>query len=240
MVVKKKKRLPHLPLPSYQTLEIIWNSMGIGVFTVDLERRITSFNGAAEEITGYRPQEVIGQPCHLVFRNNLCQGDCRFHRAFREGKSSLNYDLEIEDREGQSLLINKTVTPLRDQRGNLVGAVESFQDVSLLWDLHGKMRYQNERFRQVLDSMALGVITFTRSGHILSFNAGAEKMTGYKREEAIGKPCTEILRCSLCRVNCPLEKILERGEIPFRNRGGDKVPSGNGHPGEDFIQPISE
>ena len=82
------------------------------------------------------------------------------------------------------------MTPLRDQRGSLVGAVESFQDVSLLWDLHGKMRYQNERFRQVLDSMALGVITFTRSGHILSFNAGAEKMTGYKREEAIGKSCT--------------------------------------------------
>ena len=230
MVVKKKKRLPHLPPPSYQALEIIWNSMGIGVFTVDLERRITSFNGAAEEITGYRPQEVVGQPCHLVFRNNLCQGDCRFHQAFREGKSSLNYDLEIEDREGQSLLINKTVTPLRDQRGSLVGAVESFQDVSLLWDLHGKMRYQNERFRQVLDSMALGVITFTRSGHILSFNAGAEKMTGYKREEAIGKSCTEILRCSLCRVNCPLEQILKTEEIPSEIEGEIKSLQGTAIP----------
>lgn len=212
MAVKRKKISLHLPPPDYQTLEIIWNSMGIGVFTVDLERHITSFNGAAEAITGYRPQEVIGQPCHLVFRNNLCQGDCRFHRAFREGKPFLNYDLEIEDHEGNSLLINKTVTPLRDHQGKVVGAVESFQDVSLLWDLHGKIRYQNERFRQVLDSLALGVVTFTRSGHILSFNTGAEKMTGYRREDAIGKPCTEILRCSLCRDNCPLEKILKTEE----------------------------
>jgi PAS domain S-box-containing protein len=205
----KKILSSNLPLPDYQTLEIIWNSMGIGVFTVDLERRITSFNGAAEEITGYRAQEVVGQPCHLVFRNNLCQGDCQFHRAFQEGKSFLNYDLEIEDHEGNSLLINKTVTPLRDHQGNVAGAVESFQDVSLLWDLHSKIRYQNERFRQILDSMGLGVITFTRSGHILSFNAGAERMTGRRREETIGKPCTEILRCSLCRVNCPLEQILK-------------------------------
>ena len=134
------------------------------------------------------------------------------------------------DHEGKSLLINKTVTPLRDDKGNLVGAVESFQDVSLLWDLHSKMRYQNERFRHILDSMALGVITFTRSGHILSFNAGAERMTGYGREEAIGKSCQEILHCSLCRKNCPLEQVMKTrkalseldGEILVRQ--GHPVP----------------
>ena len=224
------KKSALVPLPDYRTLEIIWNSMGIGVFTVDLERRITSFNEAAKEITGYLREEILGQPCHLVFRNNLCQGDCQFHRAFLEGKSFLNYDLEIEDHEGKSLLINKTVTPLRDDKGKLVGAVESFQDVSLLWDLHSKMRYQNERFRHILDSMALGVITFTRSGHILSFNAGAERMTGYGREEAIGKSCQEILHCSLCRKNCPLEQVMKTrkalseldGEILVRQ--GHPVP----------------
>jgi two-component system, NtrC family, response regulator HydG len=227
MAPKQKKPSLPLPPPDNQTLEIIWNSMGIGVFTVDLERRITSFNVAAEEITGYRRGEVIGQACHLVFRNNLCQGDCRFHRAFREGKSFLNYDLEIEDHEGNSLLINKTVTPLRDSQGKVVGAVESFQDVSLLWDLHSKMRYQTERFRHVLDSLALGVITFTRSSHILSFNTGAEKMTGHRREEAIGKPCTEILQCSLCRANCPLEEILKTKK-PLPEREGEiKTLQGN-------------
>jgi PAS domain S-box-containing protein len=220
MASKQKKPDLPLPLPNYQTLEIIWNSMGIGVFTVDLERHITSFNMAAEEITGYQRDQVIGQACHLVFRNNLCQGDCRFHRAFLEGKTFLNYDLEIEDHEGNSLMVNKTVTPLRDNQGKVVGAVESFQDVSLLWDLHSKMRDQNARFRQVLDSMALGVITFTRSGHIRSFNTGAEKITGYRREEAIGKPCTEILRCSLCQGHCPLEEILKTGK-PLTERDGE-------------------
>ena len=211
-VVSQKKKETFLPLPDHQTLGIIWNSMGIGVFTVDLERRVTSFNEAAVSITDYRREEVIGRHCHEVFGNNLCQGDCRFHRAFEKGDAFLNFDLEIMGREGDAILINKTVTPLRDRQGNLVGAVESFQDVSLLWDLHGKIRYQTERFRQILDSMGLGVITFTRSGHILSFNTGAERMTRYRREEVIGKPCRDILRSNLCQAGCGLEKILLDGE----------------------------
>jgi PAS domain S-box-containing protein len=211
-VASQAKKETFLPLPDHQTLGIIWNSMGIGVLTVDLEHRVTSYNEAAISITGYRLEEVIGKRCREVFRNNLCQGDCRFNQAFKKGEAFLNFDLEIMDREGNAILIHKTVTPLRDRQGNLVGAVESFQDVSLLWDLHGKIRYQTERFRQILDSMALGVITFTRSGHILSFNTGAERMTGYRREEVIGKPCREILRSNLCQVDCGLERILKTGE----------------------------
>jgi PAS domain S-box-containing protein len=226
----RKSKSQQLPPPDYKTLEIIWNSMGIGVFTVDLERRITSFNAAAEEITGYRKEEVLGRPCHLVFQNNLCQGDCQFHRAFVEGKTFLNFDIGIKDRQGDSLLINKTVTPLYNHQGILAGAVESFQDVSLLWDLHSKMRFQTERFRQVLDSMALGVITFTRSGHILSFNAGAERMTGYRRERAIGRSCMEILQCSLCQTHCPLKQVLKDGkplsdlEADIRGSQGSRIP----------------
>ena len=229
-MTSKKKIKSYLPPPDFQTLEIIWNSMGIGVFTVDLERRVTTFNEAAISITGYRREEVIGKPCHEVFGNNLCQGDCRFHRAFEKGDSFLNFDLEIMNQEGEAILINKTVTPLRDRQGNLAGAVESFQDVSLLWDLHGKIRYQTERFRQILDSMALGVITFTRSGHILSFNTGAERMTGYRREAVIGKTCREVLRSNLCDSNCPLQKILKIGETiseidgEIQSRDGTSVP----------------
>lgn len=226
----RKKTAPLLPLPDTQTLEIIWNSMGIGVFTVDLERRVTSFNEAAVGITGYQRAGVIGKHCHEVFGNNLCQGDCRFHRAFEKGETFLNFDLEIMDGEGNAILVNKTVTPLRDRQGNLAGAVESFQDVSLLWDLHGKIRYQTERFRQILDSMALGVITFTRSGHILSFNTGAERMTGYQREQVIGKTCREILQSDLCQAGCPLQKILQDGQAlsemdgKIRSRDGTIVP----------------
>ncbi len=226
----RKKTAPLLPLPDTQTLEIIWNSMGIGVFTVDLERRVTSFNEAAVGITGYQRAGVIGKHCHEVFGNNLCQGDCRFHRAFEKGETFLNFDLEIMDGEGNAILINKTVTPLRDRQGNLAGAVESFQDVSLLWDLHGKIRYQTERFRQILDSMALGVITFARSGHILSFNTGAERMTGHQREQVIGKTCREILQSDLCQAVCPLQKILQDGQAlsemdgKIRSRDGTIVP----------------
>ena len=74
-MTSKKKTKALFPLPDHYTLEIIWNSMGIGVFTVDLERRVTSFNEAAVSITGYRVEEVIGKHCSgRVFMKPASEG----------------------------------------------------------------------------------------------------------------------------------------------------------------------
>jgi PAS domain-containing protein len=51
-------------------------SISDGVFTVDLEWRITSFNRAAEEITGMSRKEAIGRLCSEVFRSSMCEAEC--------------------------------------------------------------------------------------------------------------------------------------------------------------------
>ena len=56
--------------------EIILDSIADGVFTVDLEWRITSFNRASEEITGVPRDEAIGRPCCEVFRADICETNC--------------------------------------------------------------------------------------------------------------------------------------------------------------------
>jgi len=56
--------------------ESILESISDGVFTVDMDWRITSFNRAAEEITGVRREEAIGQSCADVFRSSMCENDC--------------------------------------------------------------------------------------------------------------------------------------------------------------------
>ena len=52
------------------------DSVPDGVFTVDAEWRVTSFNRAAEQITGVRRQEAIGRPCCEVFRASICESAC--------------------------------------------------------------------------------------------------------------------------------------------------------------------
>ena len=56
--------------------EIILDSVTEGVFTVDSEWNITSFNRAAQKITGFSKEEALKSKCHEVFKTNRCESNC--------------------------------------------------------------------------------------------------------------------------------------------------------------------
>jgi len=121
-------------------LSSILNSIADGVFTVDKEYRVTSFNRAAEEITGFRPQEVIGKPCRTVFRSTICRGECPLKATMRTGEPVTNYEIEILDRHNRVKPISVSTALLRDSDGEVVGAVETFRDLSRLKELSEQLR----------------------------------------------------------------------------------------------------
>ena len=75
-----------------------------------------------------------------------------------------------------------------------------------------------------------GVLTINTEGQITSFNHSAEEITGFSKEEALGKDCGDILRSKICEDACPLEMTIETGkhiynyEIVIKNKSGEKVP----------------
>ena len=62
------------PQPKEQ--KVILDSISEGVFTVDMDWRITSFNRAAEEITGIQREKAIGRHCRDILRADVCESDC--------------------------------------------------------------------------------------------------------------------------------------------------------------------
>jgi PAS domain S-box-containing protein len=68
----------------------------------------------------------------------------------------------------------------------------------------------------ILDSITEGVFTVDPEFRITYFNAEAEKITGFSREQALGRKCYEVLRASICQRGCAIRKSLETGE-PQRN-----------------------
>jgi PAS domain S-box-containing protein len=101
-----------------------------GVFTVDRDLRITSFNRAAEEITGYRREQVVGRICRDVFQASICQHGCALQRAVASGCPVHMRSLYISNARGERMPISISAAVVRDPRGELVGAIESFRDVS--------------------------------------------------------------------------------------------------------------
>jgi len=63
----------------------------------------------------------------------------------------------------------------------------------------------------ILDSINEGVFTVDPDWHITAFNSAAEKITGVSRQEAVGRPCSEILRADVCEKDCALRRTLADG-----------------------------
>ena len=137
-----KKDKPY-KVPDHVT-KIILESVSDGVFTVDHEWRITSFNRAAEKITGIPRDEAIGKNCREVFRSNICETNCALRRTMKEGKPFVDTSAYIINSEKQRIPVVVSTSLLKDEKGNVLGGVETFRDMSLVEELRKELdaRYQ--------------------------------------------------------------------------------------------------
>ncbi len=111
-------------------LETILGSIGDGVFTVDEDWKITFFNQAAETITGVPREEAIGSRCCDVFRASICETDCALRQTMNTGKPIVNRAVYIINSEGKRIPISISTSLLRDNKGRIIGGVESFRDLT--------------------------------------------------------------------------------------------------------------
>ena len=121
---KSKQEKIHTPT------EAILESISDGVFTVDLEWHITSFNRAAEEITRVSRHEAIGQLCSEVFRSSMCGPECPLRKTLLTGKSIIGTSGYIIDSEGSRIPTSVSTAVLRDSEQRIIGGAETFRDLS--------------------------------------------------------------------------------------------------------------
>jgi PAS domain S-box-containing protein len=118
-----------------KTARKILDSVADGVFTVDREWRITSFNKAAEQITGVPYEEAIGRRCCDVFRASICERECAIRQTIDSGRPVVNKPIYIIDSSGKEVPISISTAILEDAQGNIIGGVETFRDLSLVEEL---------------------------------------------------------------------------------------------------------
>lgn len=137
------------------TTEIILESISDGVFTIDHNWQITSFNHAAEEITGISRKEAIGRHCWEVFRSNMCEGDCALKRTMKEGKSFVSTSTYIINSEKKRIPITASTSILKDKKGEILGGVETFRDHSLVEELRKELSARFQMGDMVSSSTAM-------------------------------------------------------------------------------------
>jgi len=132
--------------PQHKGQTVILDSISEGVFTVDLDWRITSFNRAAEEITGIQRQNAVGKQCRDVLRADVCETGCTLRQTMKTGKPIINKAVHIIDAHGKRRAVAVSTALLKDSRGKVIGGVETFRDMSVVEQLRKEIegRYRCE------------------------------------------------------------------------------------------------
>jgi PAS domain S-box-containing protein len=129
--------------------ELILDALSEGVFTIDLNWRITSFNRAAEQITGIPKAEAIGRYCFEVLRADVCETDCVLRRTMQTQQALSNVPVYIYRADKKRIPINVSTTLLKDEQGRVIGGVETFQDMSAIRELQ-KALGKNQSFDDII------------------------------------------------------------------------------------------
>ena len=113
---------------SYARLVI--DGISDGIIAHDMARRVFYFNTAAEEITGYRREEVVNHDCHDVFPGNFCGGKCSFCDGAVQARDTVRQELEIVRKDGERRFVSMTVKAMDDAGGRRLGVIASFHDMT--------------------------------------------------------------------------------------------------------------
>ena len=135
-----------MKLPKEQIQEhyqIILDSIADGVFTVNLDLCITSFNKGSEEITGIPREEAIGRPCFEVLRSSMCETGCLIRQTIEEKIPIVNMPVYILRADKKRIPITVTTALLKDSQGKIIGGVETFRDLTVVNKLRKALRKQH-------------------------------------------------------------------------------------------------
>jgi PAS domain S-box-containing protein len=119
--------------------DVILDSINEGVFTIDLDWRITSFNRAAERTTGVSRINALHRACQNVFQANICKENCALKQTFETGQPVVNANAFIINHQGQRVPIRISTAILKNDAGDIIGGVETFQDLSQIEQLQKQL-----------------------------------------------------------------------------------------------------
>ena len=119
--------------------KIILDSIADGVFTVDSNLKVTSFNRSAEKITGIKREEAIGRYCWEVFRASICENRCALKHTMNTGHPVSNQSIYIVNLHGERIPVSISTALLRSEQDQVIGGVETFRDLSVVEELRKEL-----------------------------------------------------------------------------------------------------
>ena len=159
------------------------------IYMLDTEGNVATWNEGAQRIKGYTAQEILGKPFSLFYPEEGRQ----------KGLPEKELELALQNRryeeegwrvrkDGKLIWVNVVLTPVFDNTGTHVGFAKVTRDLTERRAAEKELHQSEERFRLMIEGVQdYAIFMLNPTGHITTWNAGAERIKGYTAEEAIGK-----------------------------------------------------
>jgi len=147
---------------------------------------ITSWNRGAESLFGYSAAEAIGKNISMIVPPERLEEEVQTRQRLQAGEASKHFETIAVHKNGNSLQVSLTLSPVRNAGGAVIGASRVLHDV-------GERVRAQEKFRLVVESNPSAIIMVDCQGIIRLINAQTEKLFGYPSSELMGRPMESLL-----------------------------------------------
>jgi len=178
--------------------ELILEASGDGVYGIDTDGLTTFSNPAAERMTGFSSEELLGKGSHALVHHSHADGsdfpktECPIYAAFKDGKVHRVTDEVFWRKDGSSFPVEYISTPIIDD-GEIVGAVVSFRDITERKEAEAALSESEERYRKIVESTHEAIfLVRAGDGAMLDVNEEACRMLGFPREVLLMKKAEDF------------------------------------------------
>jgi PAS domain S-box-containing protein len=189
-------------------LAAIIESSEDAIASKDLDGIITSWNKSAERLFGYKAEEIIGQPVTLIIPPELHGDEPKILGKIKAGERIEHFQTVRVRKDGQLINVSLTISPIKDDKGKIVGAAKIARDITR----QKKLEEAALRLAAIVESSDDAIASKDLNGFITSWNRSAEKLFGYTAEEIVGKHITTIIPPELHHDEDMILSKIRRGE----------------------------
>jgi PAS domain S-box-containing protein len=208
----------------------------------DVNGIITSWNRAAEQLFGYSAAEALGRPIAILAPSDRVDEMPAILARLKQGERVEHFDTVRRAKDGRLVPISLTVSPIKNEDGEIVGASKIARDISERKRAEEALHEEKERLHATLTGIGDAVIVTDAEGRVTLMNSVAQTLTGWK-EEAAGRPLEEVFRIineqTRQPAESPVRKVMREGAVVgLANHTALVAKDGTESPIEDSAAPI--
>ena len=209
-----ERRKAHL---TQARLAAIVEYSGDAIVTKDLNGIIQNWNRSAEELFGYRPEDIVGKHVSILIPPDRLDEEEQIIQRLRRGEPSERLETVRIAKDGRHIHVALRVSPIKDADGKVVGASKVIHDISALVSTREAVLREREFLATTLASIGDAVMLTDPEGRVTYLNPVAQELTGWSAADAVGQPLPEVFKIvneeSRKAVENPVDKVLRVGAV---------------------------